>query len=46
MKRQPRTLPILNIKKRKRKDFCDYNVDDFEIEGYNPHKVLKMDMAV
>lgn len=34
--REPRTLPVLNIK-RKAESIFDYRFDDFEIVGYDPH---------
>ncbi len=45
-KRHPRPLPILKIKKRDRKSIEDYSLEDFELLNYDPHKKLKMKMAV
>ncbi|GAB1604888.1 thymidylate synthase-like [Argonauta hians] len=45
LKRSPRPLPTLNIK-RSVSDIDDFKVDDFEIIGYKPYGKIKMDMAV
>ncbi len=43
--REPREFPKLNIK-TKRDDIEQFTFDDFEIIGYNPHPIIKMEMAV
>lgn len=44
-KREPRSFPRLNIK-RQVKDIEDFKYEDFEILDYNPHPIIKMEMAV
>lgn len=43
--REPRPLPKLVIK-RKPPSIFDYEYDDFEIVGYNPHPAIKAPVAV
>ncbi|EPR27494.1 Thymidylate synthase [Geobacillus sp. WSUCF1] len=43
--REPRPLPKLVIK-RKPPSIFDYEYDDFEIVGYNPHPTIKAPVAV
>lgn len=43
--RIPRDFPKLNFK-RKIEDINDFRYDDFTISGYEPCKVIKMEMAV
>lgn len=43
--RDVRDLPELNIK-RKPESLFNYNLDDFEIIGYDPHPSIKADVAV
>ncbi|XP_043921171.1 thymidylate synthase [Protopterus annectens] len=45
LQREPRPLPRLKIK-RKVENINDFKAEDFEIENYNPHPVIKMEMAV
>ncbi len=45
LKREPREFPKFNIK-RTVSNIEDFKYEDFEIVGYNPHPVIKMDMAV
>ncbi|XP_042299162.1 thymidylate synthase-like [Sceloporus undulatus] len=45
LQRQPRPFPKLKIL-RKVENISDFKADDFEIEGYNPHPAIKMEMAV
>ena len=45
LKREPREFPTFNIK-RKVEDIEDFKYEDFELIGYNPHPVIKMEMAV
>jgi thymidylate synthase len=45
MKREPRTFPKLRIK-REVKYIEDFTFEDLEIVGYDPHPVVKMEMAV
>ena len=42
---EPYDFPVLNIKE-KRENIDDYKFEDFEINNYNFHKVIKMDMRV
>ncbi len=43
--REPRELPRLVIKHKPRSIF-DYRVEDFELEGYEPHPAIKAPVAV
>lgn len=43
--RKPRPFPLLQIK-RIVKNIEDFQADDFELIGYNPHPKLTMQMAV
>lgn len=43
--RDLRYLPTLKIK-REVKNIDDFKIEDFEIIGYNPHKTIKMEMAI
>lgn len=43
--REPRALPRLIIK-RKPESIFDYRFNDFEIEGYDPHPVIKAPVAI
>ncbi|MGG3723551.1 thymidylate synthase, partial [Geobacillus stearothermophilus] len=43
--REPRPLPKLVIK-RKPPSIFDYEYDDFEIVGYDPHPAIKAPVAV
>lgn len=43
--REPRALPQLNIK-RKPESIFDYQFDDFEITGYDPHPPIKAPVAI
>ncbi len=45
MTREPRELPKLVIK-RKPESIFEYEMDDFEIKGYDPHPHIKADVAV
>ena len=45
LSREPRPLPTLKIK-RKPDSIFDYQFDDFEIEGYDPHPAIKAPVAV
>lgn len=45
IERTPREFPTLQIK-RDIKDIDDFQLDDFEIVDYNPHKSIKMKMSV
>lgn len=45
IKREPRNFPVLNIK-RQVTDIEDFKYEDFEVLNYNPHPIIKMDMAV
>lgn len=45
LKRKPREFPTLKINPQK-KDIDDFVYDDLEVIGYNPHKAIKMKMAV
>ncbi|MBA3591834.1 thymidylate synthase, partial [Methylibium sp.] len=43
--REPRPYPSLNIKRRPASLF-DYEVEDFEVLGYDPHPAIKAPVAV
>jgi thymidylate synthase len=45
LKREPRPLPKLIIK-RKPASILEYQFEDFEIEGYDPHPAIKYPVAV
>ncbi len=45
LQREPRALPTLTIK-RKPASIFEYKIDDFEIEGYDPHPTIKAPIAV
>ncbi|NXD07907.1 TYSY synthase, partial [Nothocercus nigrocapillus] len=45
LQREPRPLPKLRIL-RKIEDISDFKAEDFQIEDYNPHPPIKMEMAV
>uniref|UniRef100_A0A2K5X3X4 Thymidylate synthase n=1 Tax=Macaca fascicularis TaxID=9541 RepID=A0A2K5X3X4_MACFA len=45
LQREPRPFPKLKIL-RKVEKIDDFKAEDFEIEGYNPHPTIKMEMAV
>ena len=47
LERNPRAFPKLKIKEGKEyTDIDGFEYDDFEVEGYKPHKTIKMKMAV
>jgi dihydrofolate reductase / thymidylate synthase len=45
LQREPRPFPKLKINPDK-KNIDDFEFSDFEVVGYNPHKSIKMTMAV
>jgi dihydrofolate reductase/thymidylate synthase len=45
LKRDPREFPKLKMNPEK-KNIDDFVFEDFEVIGYNPHKTIKMKMAV
>ncbi|XP_077884013.1 thymidylate synthase-like [Ictidomys tridecemlineatus] len=45
LQREPRPFPKLKIL-RKVEKIDDFKVEDFQIEGYNPHPTIKIEMAV
>ena len=45
LKRTPRSFPKLNLK-RVVDSIDDFRFEDFELVGYDPHKTIKMEMAV
>lgn len=45
LKREPRSFPSIRIKNKKEK-IEEFEINDFEIIGYNPYPIIKMDMAV
>ena len=45
LSREPRSLPQLNIKRRPASIF-DYQFEDFEVEGYDPHPLIKAPIAI
>lgn len=45
LEREPRDFPTLKINPNKT-DIDDFVLEDFEVIGYNPHKPIKMKMAV
>lgn len=45
LKREPRPLPTLNIR-RKPASLFEYELEDFEFEGYDPQPVIKAPIAI
>ena len=45
LSRTPRPWPTLRIK-RKAPSLFDYTIDDFELEGYDPHPPIRLPIAV
>ncbi|MGL4949381.1 MAG: thymidylate synthase [Anaeroplasmataceae bacterium] len=45
LSRTPKQLPIMKINKNVKSIF-DYNINDFELEGYDPHPLIKGVVAV
>lgn len=45
LRREPRPLPRLRFK-RKPASIFDYRLEDFELEGYDPHPAIKAPIAV
>lgn len=45
LSREPRALPTMVIK-RKVDSIFDFTIDDFELEGYDPHPAIKAPIAV
>ncbi|NWU13419.1 TYSY synthase, partial [Cephalopterus ornatus] len=45
LQREPRPFPKLRIL-RQVEDISDFKAEDFQIEDYNPHPPIKMEMAV
>ena len=45
LSREPRPFPKLKIK-RKADSLFEYRIDDFEIEGYDPHPAIRFPIAV
>ena len=45
LNRQPRKLPIMKLNPEK-KNIFDFDYEDFQLEGYNPHPHIKGDVAV
>lgn len=45
LSREPKPFPVLNITSKKQSIF-DYDLDDFEIEGYDHHPAIKAPVAV
>lgn len=45
LRREPRPFPELKIK-RKAGSLFDYRIDDFELEGYDPHPPISLPIAV
>jgi len=45
LSREPKTLPKMNIK-RPVKSIFEFNFDDFELVGYDPHPAIKAPVAI
>ena len=43
--RDPRPFPKMRLT-RHAASIDDYRIEDFEVEGYSPHAVIKADVAV
>lgn len=46
LEREPRDFPILKIKRDVGGSIDDWQVEDFEVKGYNPHKGIVMKMSI
>ena len=46
LEREPRDFPELVIKREKGGSIDGWDVNDFEVKGYNPHKTIAMKMSV
>ena len=46
LERVPRDFPVLKIKRDAGGSIDGWQVEDFEVEGYNPHKGIVMKMSV
>lgn len=46
LEREPRPFPELNIKREKGGSIDNWQIEDFEVIGYNPHKSIAMKMSV
>lgn len=46
LEREPRDFPVLKIKRDVGGSIDGWQVEDFEVEGYNPHKGIVMKMSV
>jgi thymidylate synthase len=46
LKREPRMLPTLRILPREGRTLNSYTLDDFQLEGYDPHPAIKAKVAV
>jgi thymidylate synthase len=45
LEREPRDFPVLRIKRDAGGSIDGWQVEDFEVEGYNPHKGIVMKMS-
>jgi len=45
LSREPRPFPQMRLTRRA-ESIDDYRIDDFEVEGYEPHDAIKADIAV
>ncbi|MGQ7843868.1 thymidylate synthase [Granulosicoccus sp. 3-233] len=45
LSREPRALPRMRLT-RQAANIDDYRIEDFEVEGYDPHPAIKADVAV
>jgi len=45
MSREPRSLPTMKLI-REAASIDDYRIEDFEVEGYDPHPAIRADVAV
>lgn len=46
LEREPRDFPMLEIKRPKGGSIDGWQLEDFEIKGYDPHKSIAMKMSV
>lgn len=44
--RNPRTLPLLHIVRAGQKSVDDFEMSDFELEGYNPLPLIRVEVAI